>query len=184
MNARILIPLLLAVACGSAAAKEGSGGGSATPNPGIAQERRVEQDIGADAINPMQEAPAGLQIDGTVTDGSGSPLANVVVKLFSNGVVTASAQTAADGTFRIEANPPIGGNNTSVIWFQSPDPDRLLDTQAVLSEGATAKERHLFPPCVQHVQILGNQATVSVRLMTPDELKAAIQKSGCLGGSS
>jgi len=182
MNGHIVVALLLAGTFGTAAAKDASGG--ATPNPGIPQERRVQQDIGGSTLIPSRDVPAGFQIDGTVADGSGAALSGVVVKLFNNGVVKASAQTAADGSFQIEANPAIGGNNTSVLWFQSPEPERLLDAEAVLSEGSAARENRLFPRCVQRVEILGNQATVAVRLMTLDEAKAAVGRSKCLEARS
>jgi len=183
MNARILIALALAGTCGTALAKDG-GGGSSTPNPGMPQERRVQQDIGGTTINPSRDAPPGFQIDGSVKDGSGVPMGNVLVKLFNNGVVAASAQTAADGSFRIEANPAVGGENTSVLWVQSPDPARLLDAEAVLSEGSTARASGLFPRCVQRVSVVGSQASVAVTLMTLDELKAAVQQSKCLESDS
>jgi hypothetical protein len=183
VNARILIALALTATAGTAWGKEG-GGGSSTPSPGIPQERRIQQEIGGSTLNPTRDAPAGFQIDGTVADGSGSAMGGVLVKLFNNGVVAASAQTAADGSFRIEANPLLGGNNTSVLWIQSPDPERLLDAQAVLSEGSAARQAKLFPRCVQRVDVVGNQATVAVRLMTPDEAKASVEQSKCLEGGS
>jgi hypothetical protein len=183
MNARLLIALALAGTCGTALAKDG-GGGSSTPNPGMPQERRIQRDITTDPINPTREAQPSFLINGMVKDGSGNAMGNVLVKLFSNGIVAASAQTAADGSFRIEANPAVGGRNTSVIWVQSPDPERLLDAEALLSEGSAAREAGLFPRCVQRVDVLGNQATVAVTLMTLEELKAAVQESKCLESGS
>lgn len=183
MSARWMVLAAMAVTFGTAWAAGGSGGGT-TPNPGITEERRVQQDIGGSTLNPTREAEPGFQIDGTVTDGSGSPLGAVLVKMFSNGMLRASAQTAVDGSFRIEANPLIGGENSTVLWFQSPDPERLLDAQAILSEGKVAREKKLFPPCAQRVDVLGNHATVAVRLMTQDEMKAAVEQSKCLEGGS
>lgn len=181
MNARLLLAVAAVSLIGTAQAKSpggGSGGGRTTS--GIPQERRLEQDIsGSDAIPGRIEA-AGVQIEGKVLSGSGDPIGDVLVKLFSNGVVTNSARTKGDGTFRIEGNPPMGGTNTTVLWFQSPEPDRLLDVQAVLSEGTVAREHKLFPECVQEVTVLGGGARVEVRLMTSDELQAAVEASGCL----
>jgi hypothetical protein len=184
MKLSTLILLALAGTFATAAAKDGTGSGSSTPNPGMPQERRIGQDVSGSVLNPTRDAAPAFQIDGTVEDGGGGPLGGVVVKLFNNGVVAASAKTAADGSFRIEANPLLGGNNSSVLWFQSPDPERLLDVQAVLSEGQTARETGLFPRCVQRVEILGSHATVAVRLMTPDEKKAVVEQSKCLEAGS
>lgn len=185
MSTRFLIALALVGTVGAAGAKEGGGsGGGSTPDPGMPQERRIQDDIGGSTLNPTRDAEPAFQIDGAVADGSGRPLADVIVKLFNNGLVSASAQTATDGSFRIQADPALGGNNSSVLWFQSPDPERLLDAQAVLSEGSAAREAGLFPRCVPRVNIVGSQATVAVRLMTEDEAKAAVEQSKCLESGS
>lgn len=177
----LLSAILLVAAAASAPAGPGGAGDVPTPvNPGIPQERRVLEDVTGSPITPGREAPAGIQVDGRVVTGSGAPLAGVLVKVFSNGVVTATERTDSDGSFAVRANPAVGGNNTTVLWFESPDPERYLDSQAVLHEGTVARELGLFPPCVQKTEIAGSNAQIEVTMMTLDERKAALEQSRCL----
>jgi len=150
-----------------------------TPNPGTPQERRLDSDVMGSTSTPNRAVPQGVQIEGRVLTRGGSPIGGVVVKLFSNGVVSASAKSAADGAFRLEANPASGGDDTTVLWFESPSDD-LLDAHAVLHESRQAKERKLFPDCVQRVTVAGSTAQVEVVLMTEAERLDDLKKSGCL----
>ena len=70
--------------------------------------------------------------------------------------------------------------DTSVIWFQSPDPRRLLDSHVVLYAGDVARDRKLFPECVQRVNFVGSTASVQVTMLSEEERFAALEKSGCL----
>jgi hypothetical protein len=178
--APVSLALLLAVAPVHAAGGGGTGaGGGGTVNPGIPQERRIEEDVSGSQTIPERALPPGIQIEGTVRDSAGRPLEGVLVKLFANGLVRATAETVNNGTFSVESNPQIGGNNTSVIWFQSPT-DSLLDAHAVLSAGDVAREKKLFPPCVQRVELMGNSARVDVTLMSLAERAKDLDRSGCL----
>jgi hypothetical protein len=115
-----------------------------------------------------------------VSDVAGNALAGIVVKMFTNGVLKANAKTDVDGSFEIEANPMSGGNNTTDLWFQSPDPDQFLDTNVVLASGKVARERNLFPECTQKVDLLGNFVEVEVKMMTQEERKNALVETKCL----
>jgi hypothetical protein len=153
--------------------------GDSGPNPGIPQERRLETDVFGSIATPNRAVPQGVQIDGRVVSRAGRPLGNVLVKLFSNGVVRGSARTAADGAFALEANPAAGTGDTTVLWFESPSED-LLHTHAVLHESNVARDRGLFPACVQRIVIAGSIASVEVVLMTEAERMADLKQSGCL----
>lgn len=177
----VVLSSIALLAAGGAIAAPGSTGDVPSPNnPGIPQERRILEDVSGSQVVPGREAPASLQVDGRVSTASGAPLGDVLVKVFSNGVVTATARTEPDGAFSVRANPPAGGNNTTVLWFESPDPDRYLDTEAVLAEGTVARDQKLFPECVQRIEIMGNNARLEVTMRTLDERRKALEESRCL----
>jgi hypothetical protein len=180
MNQFAGVLLLVAFAAASSQAAPGDVG-TPPPTPGPIQERRIGEDILGSTTNPTRAVPQSVWIEGTVVDAKGAPIEGVVIKLFANGLVRGTAQSANDGKFSLEGNPPVGGNNSSVIWFQSPAPDRLLDSHVVLYAGDVARERRLFADCVQRVTIAGNTAEVEVTLLSEAERFAALEASGCLG---
>jgi hypothetical protein len=156
----------------------GSAGSSSDPGTFIEDRWGVET---RDARNlvPQESAPSGLQLGGTVHDLAGRALSGVVVKLFTNGVTAAQALTDVDGSFEIRANPMLGEDLTAELWFQSANPS-FLDANVVLAAGRVARERHLFPPCTQKVELLGDATAVTVTMLTLEERTQAILDSDCL----
>lgn len=177
----LLAGAIWAMAAPAHAASGGAGGGTAPVNPGIPQERRVNDDVRGSTLSPTREVPAGLQIEGTVVDGQGAPVGGVLVKLFSNGLLHEAARTESDGTFTLAANPSVGDNRTTVLWFQSPRPGDLLDVQALLSASAASRQMALFPECIQRLNVVGHGARIAVKLLTPAERQLEVSRSGCLG---
>lgn len=178
---KLVARTFLLLALGAAVARAAPGDvATPPPSPGPLEDRRIGEDVLGSTSNPVRAVPQALWIDGTVVDAQGTPLEGVLVKLFANGIVRGTARSANDGTFSLEGDPPVGGNNSSVIWFQSPAPDRLLDSHVVLYAGDVARAKKLFPECVQRVTIAGNTATVEVTLLSEAERFAALEDSGCL----
>jgi hypothetical protein len=179
-----LTGLVLGPGAEAIAASSGGGtsGGGVPTDPGaniMVQEKRISEDTQIDHTG-MRDPTAAFQISGRVYNGSGEPMAGILVKMFTNGTIAAHAKTDVDGAFSIEANPMTGGNNTTDLWFESPDPEAILDSNVVLATGKVARERGLIPSCTQKVDILGSFAEVEVIMMTPDQRKESLEQSQCL----
>lgn len=166
-----------ALVSAASAAPPGGGGGGGSGGTGTAPPRHSRRDPGA---LPQQGESAGLQVGGRVVDADGQPLGGIVVKMFANGMIISSATTTPDGSFEIEGNPQIGGNNTTTLWFQGQG-DRFLPTGVILALGSVAAEKKLYPDCTRTVDFLGNTARIEVTMMTLDQRNAVIQESDCLG---
>ena len=83
-------------------------------------------------------------VSGTLTDGSGAPLAGVTVLAFRPGdtwVATGSATTAADGTYRMSGLPAdtyqvrFSGPGITTEWFEDA-PTRAASTPVEVTSGA------------------------------------------------
>ena len=157
----------------------GGGGGSSSAPPPIAENRRIQRDVGGDQLLGRRGDRPAVAIAGKVVNGSGTPLRNVVVKLFSAGILVSSAKTTPDGTFTIEGNPMEDVNATTILWVESPNPETLLDGSIVLQAGQVATERGLFSPCCEVVKTMGGAAGVEVTLLTQEERRKAIAKREC-----
>lgn len=153
--------------------------GFATPPSMGSQKQRIERST-QESLTGQRDPDAAFQIGGRVYDGNGVPLSGVLVKMFTNGTLAAHARTDVDGAFSIAANPMSGGNNTTDLWFESPDPAKYLDSNVLLACGEVAREKNLFPRCTQKVEILGSFAEVEVTMMTPDERKESLAQTECL----
>jgi hypothetical protein len=175
MVAWIGLAALLAPVAEAPAAPPGGGGGSPGGTPGPAR-------TGRDNLAQRDAAPA-MVVGGNVVSRSGQPIGGVVVKMFANGVILNSTTTNPEGSFEIEGNPSVGGNNTTVLWFESPGSDRV-SSSVILSLGDIAREQRLFPGCTPRLDFLGSTARVEVTMLTVDERNAAIRESGCLGGAT
>jgi hypothetical protein len=137
---------------------------------------------GTDAI--QRGLSLGVVISGRVKDGAGRPLGGVRVKMFSNGVMIASDASDDDGSFSVDANPPVEDTSTTVLWFESPDPGRLLDASLLVHGGVVALEQNLFPPCTDRVELIGGNAQIEVAMLTADERKEVLERSRCLEAGS
>ncbi len=158
------------------------GGGSSTGGgpSGVPESRRLQRDVSGDPTVAQRGLPPGIVFSGRVADAAGAPLAAVVLKLFVNGAPSASATTDGDGSFSLDANPMADGSDTTVLWFESPDPERLLDVAVVVHAGSMAQERGLFSPCAARVEMIGGSAKVEVTMMTPEERRESVIAAGCL----
>jgi len=152
----------------------GTGGGTAPPDIG-----RQSRDRDGSTL-PVRESTPGMRLEGRVTDRSGKPLSGIMVKMFTNGMTVASASTDVDGSFAIETNPSIGGNNTTDVWFQGPGTTDLLPTNVILSLGSVAGDEGLYSPCTPRINFLGSAARVEVKMLTLAERKAFLEESDCL----
>jgi hypothetical protein len=153
----------------------GGGGGGAGVPPGSAR-----RDPGA---LPLQGESAGLQVGGKVVDRAGQPIAGIVIKMFANGMIIASETTDPEGGFEIEGNPQLGGNNTTMLWFEDRGGE-LVPTGVILALGSVAEDRDLYPDCTKKIDFLGNAARIEVTMLTLDQRNADVQQSDCLGASS
>ena len=135
-----------------------------------------------DMITPQRQGDHSVALQGTVVNSAGKPLADVAVKLFVDGVTVTAATTAGDGTFRLDANPMRRPTGSAVVWFQSPDVAKYVDTSVALWESAAAKEHDLFSACTRSLE--GSAAGgLDVTLRSVDELQAVVVSSKCLAGS-
>ena len=175
----VLVLPSAALAAGTGGGASGGGGGAPPPSIGT-QEQRIMESTTQESFSGQRGDEAAFEISGRVFDGSGLPMSGILVKMFTNGTLSAHAKTDVDGAFSITANPMIGGNNTTDLWFESPDPEKILDSNVVLAAGEVAQEKNLIPRCTQKVELLGNYAEVEVTMMTPDERKISLEQSGCL----
>lgn len=158
--------------------------GDAPPSGGSSevQDVRSRSDYSGEVSNPMHDVPDAVTIAGRVIDTAGKPVAGVVVKLFVDGVTAKAVQVDTDGTFSIAANPMQRRTGSAVLWFQSPDPEKLVDAEVVLWQSDAAREQHLFSRCAQSIE--GKvPGTLEVTLRSADELKAAVAAAKCLGAS-
>jgi hypothetical protein len=136
-----------------------------------------------DSALPLQGQSAAFRVGGKVVDRGGVPLDGVVVKMFANGMLVRSTETDRDGTFEIESDPQSGANDTTTLWFESPD-KALLPTSAILALGSVAAERHLFSPCTPRIRFLGDIARVDVTLLTPAQRNEELDRLDCVGSSA
>ncbi len=178
LSIALLVGVFALVPLVAAAAPPSSGG--STPTPSNPESRRIQRDIGGDATLAQRGMPPAYSISGRVVETSESPLAGVVIKLFANGILEDSITSDGDGSFSIETNPLTTGDGSWILWFESPDPEKFLDTDVVVQAGKVARERGLFPPCVAQVTTIGGNATVVVTMMTPDERREIVTGSNCL----
>lgn len=160
----------------------GSGGGGGDGVPIITNQRTFEN-VDGSVNSPLRDVPPTFHIEGVVRSLEGVPISGVTVKMFSSGLVAGSARTESDGSFKIEGNPVLKESTNTTLWFQSQDPERYLDTSAVLSLGKVARERGLVPACIPRIKVLGASAQVEVTMMSADEWQKELEKSGCLSSS-
>ena len=160
---------------------DGGGVGSASGGgtTGMQNERAI-RDVGADMNRSVLEGAANYDISGLVTDEAGNPLGSIPVKLFVNGRLSSSALTAADGSFNVTTHEMEGAHTTTMLWFQSPDPEAMLDATAVLTRGTVVKEKGLVPPCTPELSFVGNTASIEVVMRNLDQTQAMFEESGCL----
>lgn len=147
-------------------------------NPGDA--RRVQNDVSQPMSAAMRALPQSVRIEGKVHDKAGKPLEGFRVRLFWNGMSLETVTTDVDGSFLLSKNPPAGENNTTDLWIVSPDPERYVDVNVILSEGRNARDNKLFSACTATVDVTATGATVDVTMLSPDEQKQMVQESRCL----
>ena len=172
------LALTLLLASPALAASPPAGGGSSTPEP-----RPVEIGGRVDSSVPQRNTPTALQIAGTVTDSAGSGLPDLVVKVFARGVLAGSARTGADGTFLLDADVMMGPDVTADLWVQSPDPERYVDANVVLSEAKAARDLALFSACTPRAQFFQNATDLKIQMLSPRERQKAVLEQGCLAES-
>ena len=167
---------MIALSAGSAGAAPGGGSsGGSTDGTGPTRIGRT-----AEGATPLQGRTPGMQVSGQVVDRGGRALDGVVVKMFANGMISGSTTTDPEGAFYIEGDPTIGGNNTTVLWFESPGTE-LLPANVILSLGDVARERGLYPDCTPRIDFLGSATQVEVVLLTLKERNESVRESECLG---
>ena len=163
-----------ALAAGGGSTSSGSPtGGSPTADP------RPHDDISGSPIVAQRGASVNVQLEGRVVDAAGNPLPGIVVKTFANGVLAGSSKTQGDGTFTLAAHPMREAKGSAVVWFQTPDAQRYLDTFVVLWAGKTAQDRHLFPECTPILKSIGNAANLEVTMRSVAERREAVIASKC-----
>lgn len=172
----VLLAALLAPSAAFAAG--GASGGSAPTIP--TEPRRIREDVTADTTVPQRGLPASVRIEGQVHTVSNEPLANLRVRLFSNGVSLETVTTDMDGSFQLSANPMVGENNTSDLWIETPDPEKYVDVNVLLSAGRVAREQRLYSACTPQVNVTANGAAIDVTMFSIDEEKQALAESKCL----
>ncbi|MCI0635226.1 MAG: carboxypeptidase-like regulatory domain-containing protein, partial [Actinobacteria bacterium] len=130
-----------------ASAALGAPGADAPPGGGgEPTARRLEKDVQGDVTSPQRGLVPTVDIEGKVLDAAGRPLVGVLVKAFADGVLSGSARSDDDGSFRLSASlVERSGKGSAVLWFQSPHSEHL-DGQVVLWAGEVAKAEGLFPP--------------------------------------
>lgn len=171
--ALLAVPTPVAAAPGSTDRATGS-----PANPG--DTRRIQNDASQPLSSAMRALPESVQIEGKVHDKAGKPLEGFRVRLFWNGMSLEAVTTDVDGSFLLSKNPPGGENNTTDLWIESPDPERYVDVNVILSEGRNARDNNLFSACTATVDITATGATVDVTMLSPDERKQMVQESRCL----
>ena len=168
-------PAVLAGPGGSSS--PGSGGGARPP----VEPRRLGEDVSGNTPSAQRTPGAAVDLEGRVTSANGSPLAGIVVKAFANGLLLGAVETDADGAFTLSARPMHEKKGSAIVWFQSPDPGRYLDTSVVLWADPTAQAQKLFPEC-QHYLSRASVGKLAVTMLSADEQQAAVIASKCLEG--
>jgi hypothetical protein len=178
-----ILPIACIVFLGVSGALAAPGGGDAPPGgSGEPTPRRLENDVSGDVGTGQRGQAPTLDIEGKVLDAAGRPIEGVLVKAFADGLLSGSAKSAVDGSFRLAASlVETSGKGSAVLWFQSPHTEHL-DGQVVLWTGAAAGAQGLFPPCTQIAPIDGGRMTgrVEVTLRTADERQKDVAVSDCL----
>jgi hypothetical protein len=156
----------------AAAPGGGSGGGSggAPSSPSIRDPAALPRE---------GESPA-FRVGGKVVDRGGAALDGVVVKMFANGMLVGTTETDRDGSFEVEGNPQSGANDTTTLWFESPD-EGLLPTGVILGLGSVAAERHLFSACTPRLRFLGDLARIDVTMLTLAQRNEELSRANCVG---
>lgn len=156
-----------------------AGGGDTTP-------RRIQADVSGDLATPQRGQMPAVDVEGRVVDASGRPLGGVLVKAFADGLISGSATSDTDGSFRLAATlVETSGKGSAVLWFDSPR-DEHLDALVVLWTGDAAKAAGVFPPCTQILPVHGGRTIgkVEVTMRTADERRKAVAASECLEGAA
>lgn len=153
-----------------------TGGGSRAP----IETHRSREDVGGETTIGERSPEATIDLEGRVTNSAGAPLGAVLVKAFANGLLMGSVRTDADGTFSLSAHPMHAKKGSAVVWFESPDVTKYLDTSLVLWEDKGAAELRMFPACTQTVHGESNYGKLDVTLRSMDELQSAVIASKCL----
>ena len=85
--------------------------------------------------------------EGTVLDINDRPVPNVLVQLFDDGELLASAITDGSGIYDLRAVYDLNDDTTSLLWFVTPD-RAFMPKELVLRESRASIENHLISRCV------------------------------------
>jgi len=119
-------------------------------------------------------------ISGVVQDQNKKPLKDVMVKLFVEGVVAASAQTDGAGAYNLKYPIDIGKDKTVMLWYVAPG-TQWVSKAVVLHESKAALASNLISPCIPRVQVKPF-LEFNVQMVDVATRNRQIAQSGCLSG--
>jgi hypothetical protein len=132
---------------------------------------------------PRLASPTGLAavsettISGLVTDANGSPMRDVVVKLYVGGLLTSEFTTSIDGAFEMVELIDYGRDVTVDLWFV-PSKAGLLMENVILKESSAAIAHGLYSKCTKRVR-LDPITDMIVKIVDAQTRASVIQRSGC-----
>jgi hypothetical protein len=133
--------LFLSLAAPSAAAPP-AGSGTTGPTPPLDNRAGSPPELQSLGIS----RPISV-FEGTVLDINERPVPNVVVQLFDDGELLASAITDGSGVYDLRAIYNLNDDTTSLLWFVSRD-RAFMPKELVLRESRAARENHLISRCI------------------------------------
>jgi hypothetical protein len=171
--------LILGIGAGLAQAAETSGGGSGGSDP-TPLDPPTDRDRNTGSANLSgRSEPAGVFVQGHVTDSAGRALEAIKVKLFSGGFLISATQTDAEGRFKISSTPVAAQDRPLDLWFASPD-SRWVDASVALAANSESNPSSIRPACTPVIPLLGGAATLEIKMLTFEERREEVSRLRCL----
>ena len=134
--------IFLSLAVSAAAAPPTGSGSSINPTPPLDNRAGSPPEFQSLGIS----RPISI-FEGTVLDINDRAVPNVLVQLFDDGELLASATTDGSGIYDLRAVYNLNDDTTSLLWFVTPD-RAFMPKELVLRESKASLENHLISRCV------------------------------------
>jgi len=116
--------------------------------------------------------------EGTVLDINDRPVPNVIVQLFDDGELLATATTDGSGIYDLRAVYNMNDDTTSLLWFVTPD-RAFMPKELVLRESKASLENHLISRCVPRTAYLPGRQ-FRVYLFDPTNRNKELSELDCV----
>ncbi|MFH0778342.1 MAG: carboxypeptidase-like regulatory domain-containing protein [Candidatus Eisenbacteria bacterium] len=150
--------------------------------PPTGAERPPEQGKTPEAPQFLKAFEGETSITGVVEDQNQTPLKDVRVKLFVDGLLVHSTTTDKAGTYQLRYPIDIGKDKTVMLWYVSPE-NQLVPKAVVLHESRAAATAGFVSPCIPRVQV---KPFLEFRVQMVDiaTRNRQLAQSGCLPSMS